>query len=66
LTPDPKGNGDLLERQFLGREYTYRVKLPNGQPLQAIADWRAKLEPGDRVRVEIASNRLRAFAIDDR
>ncbi|HEY9689238.1 MAG TPA: ABC transporter ATP-binding protein, partial [Coleofasciculaceae cyanobacterium] len=64
LVPDRDGDGYLLERQFLGREYAYRVKLPNGHLLQVVTDWRTKLEPGDRVRVQIVSPRLRAFAID--
>jgi len=64
LLPDSHGDGYLLERQFLGREYAYRVKLPNGHLLQVVTDWRTQLEPGDRVRVEIVSSRLRAFPID--
>ncbi|MBD2160657.1 ABC transporter ATP-binding protein [Limnothrix sp. FACHB-708] len=63
LEADPQGHGQLLERQFLGREYVYLVQLPSGERLQVVTDWRCKLEPGDRVHLKITSPRLRAFPI---
>ena len=61
IIADEAGSLTIQCRQFLGREYQYALLLPSGQVLQARTGIHQRLESGDRVRVELKSNRVRFF-----
>lgn len=64
LIPDEQsGTAVVCDRQFLGREYRYRVQLAAGQELIARTPVELRLAIGDKVRPLIAETAvLRAFA----
>lgn len=61
LTPDAEGRLVVRGRQFLGREYCYRLQTPGGQTLQARTPQTIRLEVGDRVNLTVPNQTLRFF-----
>ncbi|MBK9167820.1 MAG: ABC transporter ATP-binding protein [Bryobacterales bacterium] len=60
LTADPGGPATVVDRQFLGRDYCYRVESP-GLVLFARTPAACVLEPGMRVRPSVHPSRIRTF-----
>jgi iron(III) transport system ATP-binding protein len=54
LMRDPSSRHVICDRQFLGREYRYRVRLGSGEELWARGAVESVIEAGAQVRVEIA------------
>lgn len=61
LQADPRGEGVIVDRQFLGREHRYLLKTPEGQRLQALSTLNPPLAVGDRVRLVVNPLRVRLF-----
>lgn len=61
LKPDPEGLLVVRDRQFLGRDYCYRLLTPGGQELLARTPRTTLLQPGDRVHPHIPPQTLRFF-----
>jgi iron(III) transport system ATP-binding protein len=61
LEPDPDGMVVVRDRQFLGREYCYRLQTPSGQKLQAHTPISIQLPIGERVRLLVDNQALRFF-----
>jgi len=59
LYPDANGPGQILSRQFLGREYRYQVQLESGLQFVARAPLAKAISPGDRVRLAPIEANLR-------
>lgn len=55
------GQVQIIGRQFLGREYTYTVKLADDQPLQVVAPPSVVLESGAIAQITFATERLPLF-----
>ncbi|MGI8936354.1 MAG: ABC transporter ATP-binding protein [Phormidesmis sp.] len=61
IVADPTGALEVQGRQFLGREYQYKLLLPSTQVLQVRSPASQRLAIGDRVRVKINCDRVRLF-----
>jgi iron(III) transport system ATP-binding protein len=61
LHPDSEGTVVVGDRQFLGREYSYRLYTPSGQILHARASASTLLSVGQTVRLAIANSALKFF-----
>jgi iron(III) transport system ATP-binding protein len=61
LHPDAEGNVTVGDRQFLGREYSYRLCTPSGQILHARTPTSTLLSVGQSVRLAIANSALNFF-----
>ena len=61
LSPDEHGAGVIVDRRFLGREYTYRVETDDGRVLLVRAPVSPALMPGSRVAVFALPDRVRFF-----
>jgi iron(III) transport system ATP-binding protein len=53
LAPDEEGNGRILERQFIGIAYIYRVRLDGGAVVRSWQPHTTRLAPGTAVRVRL-------------
>lgn len=62
LHPDAEGNVTVGDRQFLGREYSYRLYTPSGQILHARTSTSTLLSVGQSVRLAIANSALNFFS----
>lgn len=62
LHPDAEGNVTVGDRQFLGREYSYRLYTPSGQILHARTPTSTLLSVGQSVRLAIANSALNFFS----
>jgi len=61
LVPDPSSPVVIRDRQFLGREYRYRLQTASGQELVARTSMGTALSIGTPVRVSITAETLPAF-----
>lgn len=61
LTPDPKGDAIICDRQFLGREYRYCLKTASGQELHARSTEPAPWEVGTTVKLGVTNPGIRLF-----
>ncbi|MDB9493919.1 ABC transporter ATP-binding protein [Spirulina major CS-329] len=61
IAHDPNGIGVVGDRQFLGREQSYRVELPSGQRLNVRTMARIPFTVGDRVSLTIDPFALQLF-----
>lgn len=64
LTPDPQGQGKVVDYQFLGREQSYTVALRSGRCLQAQTLGGAVLAVGSSVAVELKDEPWLGFALE--
>ena len=62
---DTGGAITVRDRQFLGREYRYRLQLPSGREIVARTAAEEILQAGDRIRLEVDSQRLQWFPAED-
>ena len=53
--------GEVIEAQFRGAEYLYRLRLPSGQPLLCYASSHHQHPPGTRIGIRPAIQHLVAF-----
>lgn len=63
LVPDPSSLVVIRDRQFLGREYRYRLQTASGQELVARNPTDTTLSIGTPVRVSITAKTLPAFPL---
>jgi iron(III) transport system ATP-binding protein len=65
LQLESNAHGEMIvcDRQFLGREYCYRLQLPSGKVLQARTPNTAQFTVGERVKCAIAPYALRFFPL---
>ncbi len=61
IVADPTGALEVQGRQFLGREYQYKLLMPSMRVLQVRSPVGQRLAVGDRVRVKINCDRVRLF-----
>jgi iron(III) transport system ATP-binding protein len=61
LQPDHEATVWIRDRQFLGREYCYRLVTASGQELRARTSLRTALSVGTRVQLSVANQALRVF-----
>lgn len=64
-TLDPAGPVTVCDRQFLGREYRYRLELPSGRELVARTDSNTILQPGDRLQLQLNGALLQWFPAEN-
>jgi iron(III) transport system ATP-binding protein len=57
LLPDANSGHGICDRQFLGREYRYRIRLASGEILWAIAPIDRALTEGTQVQIKILESR---------
>lgn len=63
LYADPSSNIVIRDRQFLGREYRYRLQTSSGQELVARTSIGTVLEIGTPVRVSLTTESLQTFPL---
>lgn len=63
LYADPSSNIVIRDRQFLGREYRYRLQTSSGQELIARTSIGTALEIGTPVRVSLTTQSLQTFPL---
>jgi iron(III) transport system ATP-binding protein len=63
LEPDESSQIVIRDRQFLGREYRYRLQTPAGQELVARTSTSAALSIGTPVHVSITAESLQVFPL---
>lgn len=61
LVPDGQGNGLVCDRQFLGREHRYSLRLTSGRQLLARLSAARPIEIGTPVRVTVAPHSPQVF-----
>ncbi len=61
LTPDRRGTTVICDRQFLGREYRYRLRTQSGKTLYALSSVTDGLSMGATVSVAARSRALQIF-----
>jgi iron(III) transport system ATP-binding protein len=61
LKPDRQGRAIILDHQFLGREYRYRLRTPSGQTLYALSKSTEGLAKGVTVSITAKSQALQIF-----
>jgi len=61
LKPDRQGRAIILDHQFLGREYRYRLRTPSGQTLYALSKSTEGLAKGVTVSITAKSQSLQIF-----
>jgi iron(III) transport system ATP-binding protein len=61
LQPDAEGSVVVGDRQFLGREYSYRLYTPSGQILYARTPASTVLSVGQPVKLSVANSALKFF-----
>ncbi|MGB3293941.1 MAG: ABC transporter ATP-binding protein [Phormidesmis sp.] len=61
ITADEMGTAVIQGRQFLGRAYQYKLRLPSSQVLRVRTGSAQRLSVGTRVRVSIEADRVRFF-----
>lgn len=61
LLPDPAGNGQVCDRQFLGRDHRYTVRLASGRPLLVRMNATQPIAVGERVKVTVIQDRPQVF-----
>jgi iron(III) transport system ATP-binding protein len=62
LTPDPHSSITIIDRQFLGREYSYGLQLPSGRTIIARTPVTTCLEMNTSVQVAIAAEKVRSYS----
>jgi iron(III) transport system ATP-binding protein len=65
LVPDPQGNGLVCDRQFLGREHRYNLRLASGQWLLARMAVSQAIPVGTQVKVTVANHSPQVFIESD-
>jgi iron(III) transport system ATP-binding protein len=63
LVPDGDGGAIILDRQFLGREYGYTVRLESGRLLQVTTGIDTAIAPQTPVQLKIVAPRLQWFPV---
>jgi iron(III) transport system ATP-binding protein len=61
LKPDHQGRAIILDHQFLGREYRYRLRTPSGQILYALSKSTEGLAKGVTVSIAARAQSLQIF-----
>ncbi|MDR9402461.1 MAG: ABC transporter ATP-binding protein [Halothece sp. Uz-M2-17] len=61
LIPDENSEIMVRDREFLGREHRYRLRLPSGTELQARTHQKQLLAPQTRVQVQLNEDLLHLF-----
>ncbi|HEY9639936.1 MAG TPA: ABC transporter ATP-binding protein [Coleofasciculaceae cyanobacterium] len=61
LQPEADAPAIIQDRQFLGHEYRYCVRLPSGKQLYARTAMQTHLAVGTRVQLRVAEPKLRIF-----
>jgi iron(III) transport system ATP-binding protein len=61
LKPDRQGRAIILDHQFLGREYRYRLRTPSGQTLYALSKSTEGLAKGVTVSITAKAQPLQIF-----
>jgi iron(III) transport system ATP-binding protein len=61
MRPSEDGQAIIAEREFLGREYSYRIRTGSGMLLRARTPVSNGLQPGTRVSLSASPERLRLF-----
>jgi iron(III) transport system ATP-binding protein len=61
LKPDRQGRAIILDHQFLGREYRYRLRTPSGQTLFALSKSTEGLAKGVTVSISAKAPSLQVF-----
>jgi iron(III) transport system ATP-binding protein len=61
LKPDRQGRAIILDHQFLGREYRYRLRTPSGQTLYALSKSTEGLAKGVTVSIAAKAQSLQIF-----
>jgi len=64
LEPNENGEVAIASRQFLGREYRYRLQTSSGKILYARTSTETILSPGMRVKLSVASQAIEFFPKD--
>ncbi|NCJ04972.1 ATP-binding cassette domain-containing protein [Synechococcales cyanobacterium C] len=64
LHPDSQGVTVVRDRQFLGREYRYCLRMPSGSELHARTTLSTDLPIGTPVRLSVATPALNFFPVD--
>ncbi|BBL78628.1 ABC transporter ATP-binding protein [Rubrobacter xylanophilus] len=55
VDPSPDGPAEVLEREFYGHDQLVRLRLPDGERVEARLPGSRRLRPGGRVTVRVAS-----------
>jgi iron(III) transport system ATP-binding protein len=61
IKPDHQGTAVIRDRQFLGREHHYSLRVPSGRELIARTRTHKALPVGMQVKVSVAEDALRVF-----
>lgn len=61
IKPDHQGTAVIRDRQFLGREHHYSLRVPSGRELIARTRTRTALPVGMQVKVSVAEDAVRVF-----
>jgi iron(III) transport system ATP-binding protein len=64
LEPDETSSVVIRDRQFLGRDYLYRLVCPSGQELRARIVATRALAVGTRVKVKVAESTIQVFVTE--
>ncbi|MBD2057171.1 ABC transporter ATP-binding protein [Oculatella sp. FACHB-28] len=65
LHPDAEGNVTVGDRQFLGREYSYRLYTSSGRVLQARTPTSMLLSVGQSVQLSVTNSALKFFPVQN-
>ncbi len=61
LRPDPHSRVVVSDRQFLGRDYRYRLRLPSGQMLYALSPTDTPISIGTCVAVQASTTHMQLY-----
>ncbi len=61
LRPDPQSRVVVSDRQFLGRDYRYRLRLPSGQTLYALSPTHVTIPVGTCVAIQASTTHMRLY-----
>lgn len=61
LRPDSQSRVVVSDRQFLGRDYRYRLRLPSGQMLYALSPTATPIPIGTHVTVQASASHLQLY-----
>ncbi|MGB3531967.1 MAG: ABC transporter ATP-binding protein [Microcoleaceae cyanobacterium] len=64
IKPDHQGTAIIRDRQFLGREHHYSLRVPSGRELIARSRNRSALPVGMQVKVSVAEEAVRVFPVN--